>query len=189
MIKRLTIIFGFLFFIVVETNCSSSEKTIVDKPAAPKIDLSTPENAIKSRWALKRSTEMERFQSEQASPENSLYEERARRTKLDSLDKRIEEAKRPDPNTIENVRLETENRAVVITKEELYSGSKDKREHKYVLSRSEGKWLVENASELCFSCNGTGKEIDMNRLSEGSPYPKKQCDYCKGVGYRSEIYE
>jgi DnaJ-class molecular chaperone len=189
MIKRLTIIFGFLFFIVAETNCSSSEKNNIDKPAAPKIDLSTPENAIKSRWALKRSTEVQRLQSEQASPENSLYEERARRTKLDSLDKRIEEAKRPDPNTIENVRLETENRAVVITKEELYSGSKDKREHKYVLSRSEGKWLVENASELCFSCNGTGKEIDMKRISEGSPYPKKQCDYCKGVGYRSEIYE
>lgn len=162
-----------------------------DTPTSPSTDLSSPESTIKSYWAIKQYEMKERMEKRAYSSILDLYDEQARRTEEAQTDAIINRWKKPLPNTIESISLETPTRAVVYTSE-AYTHSEDSRRerHKYILTNIGGEWYIENAFSECGMCHGTGKVDDYSaeRQSDGTR-KQKVCEYCKGRGLKSEIYE
>jgi hypothetical protein len=162
-----------------------------DTPTKPSTDLSSPESTIKSYWAIKQYEMKERMETRADSRILDLYDEQARKTEEAQVDALIHIWRKPLPNTIESISLETPTRAIVYTSEAYTHAEDPKRErHKYILTNVGGEWYIENAFRECGICHGTGKidDYSVERQSDGTR-KQKVCEYCKGRGLTSEIYE
>jgi len=66
---------------------------------------------------------------------------------------------------------ESESRAIVYTKQIAYPSADKLTNYKYVLSKVNNNWLIDEYLTECYLCEGTGK------------FYGKSCTQCKGFGY------
>jgi len=159
------------------TACSKREESCVPQGKMPKLDLSTPDRAVKSYWALRtwRDTTYASLGKALRFEEItlSLYASPTRDTVAD-IQTRL--GRRPI-QVIKKVNIETESRAVVTASSDLSS----REEYRFVLTKEGNKWLIENIEYTCPICRGTGFDITVTD-------PNKKCDYCGGHGWKSQIF-
>jgi hypothetical protein len=192
-----------LLISVHHISCSSPGSSPDDLSSAqigkpPKFDLSTPENAVKTRWAY---SQYESLVASARSLNNDdlsdeFYEPLAKTAIQAKRQERFAMQKRPLNNTISKVVIETPTRAIVETNEFRWLGAKKRDFKKYVLVKMENRWLIENELVQCWSCEGTGQKRDFDRERynflrgiEPNVTPMKECDSCGGSGWNSLIYE
>jgi hypothetical protein len=156
----------------------------------PDTDLSSLENTIKSYWAVKQYEMKERMARQADSIILDLYDERLRQIEQTRLDERMKRWKDPLPHTIESVSFESPARAIIYTSEVLtHSGDSTRTRHKYILTKVDEDWYIENVFSECGTCRGTGKEDDYSAGTQpDGKIKQKVCDRCKGVGFTSDIY-
>ena len=179
--RTITLILALLLLMAV--GCETATK--------PTLDQSSPESTIKSYWAVKQYEMKERMDNRADSMILDLYDEQARGIAEAKIDRLINAWRKPLPNTIDSISLETPTRAIVYTSEAYtHSGDSRRERHKYILTNVGGEWYIENALTECGICHGTGKVDDYSAEQQPDGTRKqKACDYCKGRGLTSEIYE
>jgi DnaJ-class molecular chaperone len=88
-------------------------------------------------------------------------------------------------NIIDKVSIESESRAIVMTKELSWKGADTYEENKYVFSKQGNKWFIEDILKVCWNCKGVGEAVDYR---SGYPYINRTCKYCNGTGWQSQFY-
>lgn len=178
--RTITILLALVLLIAV--GCETATK--------PTLDQSSPENTIKSYWAVKQYEMKERMGNRADSMILDLYDEQARGIAEAKIEKLINAWGKPLPNTIDSISLETPTRAIVYTSEAVTHSGDSRERHKYVLTNVDGEWYIENAFRECGICHGTGKVDDYSAEQQTDGTRKqKVCEYCKGKGLISELYE
>lgn len=165
-------------------------------PPMPDVDLTSPDNVVKSLWRLRDWQEQRHYADSNTSLAFPVYTTKAKQ-RLQK--KRQESADRPahsEVNRIEKVDIESSTRAIVWSMEHDAPGiSSEPREVHYVLTSVQGDWVIEDVETKCSLCNGSGVISDLEQrlkdLNDGvyDSDPKKPCDYCKGDGRFSPIYD
>lgn len=88
-------------------------------------------------------------------------------------------------NLIDKVDIESDSRAIVLTKELSYKDDDEFGEAKYIFTKQGNKWLLDDVLTKCWNCNGTGETFDYSLYSR----IKTTCKYCNGRGWKSQFYE
>lgn len=176
---------GFVLLLIVVGCNRSSETTEISKPI---IDFSTPDNLIKSTWKFAIWTDTTRVDTTKYELFTSA---RIEKEKLWNM-QRLEKARKKHPstqNTITDVQVKSESYAIVEAKE--YDEYSEKAtDVRYILSREQGQWKIDDCFHKCSLCGGLGMLTDYSQMIKNflrgiynRTDPKKECEYCKGTGW------
>jgi hypothetical protein len=165
-------------------------------PPEPKMDQSTPDNLVKSLWAhdnwVSRCSYLETLKY---SKESTLFAPKVLQQTISQIETELAKPSDRDDNKIENVEIQSQSRAIVLTSETRYDNDKEPTTIKYILTSDTKKWFVEDIIVICRICEGTGKtkdnEKELSNLKAGiwENVPEITCSSCKGKGWKSYIYD
>lgn len=167
--------------------CSKSGEKKDYEKLKPKASLETPDIAVKSFWAHKIWQDTTSFYNLDTTL-LEYYSSPLKKHILENYNKEKNELRENhffNKNMIDKVNVESESRAIVITKEFTWKGSDKYEEYKYIFSRQDDKWFIEDILKVCWNCNGVGEATD---YAGGYPYMNKTCKHCNGSGWKSQFY-
>lgn len=177
----------FLFLAMILISCNSEDFKKEYESQKPKPNLSTPDNTVKSYWSFNIWGDTTSFYNMDTTL-LEFYSASLKQYLLEKYNKRKNELKDfhyISKNLIDKVDIESDSRAIVLTKELSYKDDDSFDEAKYVFTKQGNKWLLDDIFVKCWNCNGTGETMDYSLYSR----IKTTCNYCKGRGWKSHFYE
>lgn len=132
------------------------------KPPKALFDFSTPDNTIKSTWRVstwKDTTQLDTSDFEFFTSSRLASERENKKQMMNTL-----RTKHPqNDNSITDVQIKSDSYAVVEAKEYFTIAQKDPSERRYILSKENGKWKIDDSQYKCFTCKGSGFEEDFDQ--------------------------
>lgn len=148
------------------TSCGGERKQETAKVSPPQTNLATPDNVLKSYWTFQV------WQDTTYSMDTSAFSFYSTRVRTELANKYAKQKAdlKSSPfrlrNNIDKVNIESESRAVVMTKELDYQSSDNFSERKYVLAKEQSSWLVDDILEGCWNCKGEGScQVHVRRFA------------------------
>ena len=172
------------------SGCGGGQTPQPTKPA-PRLDLGSPEKAVRSFWDYERwRTDEARSRRKTELMQSPVLSNVGKASEVKALDA----AKDPlDSQKVERVEQETPTRAIVHV---IVPGERPGH-WKYVTVLETEKWSVEEVLIRCEVCGGTGKEEDIDAVvrqiqrgvyDKDNP-PMQTCPICEGRGWDTRLSE
>lgn len=186
-----------VFFAFLFAACSdSSDKTSIQFIEYHEtIDQSTPDNAVKAFLQYRKFVDSNFVKIQKRNTEfykstsNSFYTKEASDTINADIDLSFKKitTNHKERIIIKKVDIQSDSHAFVYVPSENILGQVS--ESRFVMTKVSDKWLIEDRQDLCWNCKGTGTVKDYSSYSYSSGYKDKDCDYCKGTGWNSRIFQ
>jgi hypothetical protein len=165
------------------------------EPPKPPVSQDTPDNTIRSVWALLDWQETQNL-SETARGVDDLwaFSSRVKTHMQESARSKLTVPRSSSRNTIDRVEVESDTRAVIWA--HVYPEGRETNPvvTKYLLTKEATRWMVEDVLSPCIICKGSGETEDYEKKTRDlqrriyDSDPRKKCEYCKGLGWKSTIY-
>ncbi len=152
------------------------------------IDHSSPDKLLKSYWAY-RIWEDTTWVFDKTSLTFNFFEKKYFNYREKSYFDKLKDLKSNhyiNRSIIDEVKSESDTRAIIMTQEYNYDGQKEYSKFKYIFIKNDDNWLIEDRFESCSMCSGVGKRKNLDEKSDRWRYGK--CTFCSGTGWRSRIY-
>ena len=136
----------FLFLALILISCNSEDFKKEYESQKPKPNLSTPDNTVKSYWSFIIWVDTTSFYNIDTTL-LEFYSASLKQYLLEKYNKRKNELKDfhyISKNLIEKVDIESDSRAIVLTKELSYKDDDSFDEAKYVFTKKGNKWLLDD---------------------------------------------
>jgi hypothetical protein len=151
---------------------------------APKPECSSPEKLLKSYWKFEIWCDTT-FRSDTTYPNYGFFTIEYKKYFIDEALKRIKSYKKEhylNNSQIDKIESQSQDRVIIYTKEFRYNEDKEYSDFKYIFTKNNTDWKIEEIFQQCNWCKGTGKEKDYSY-----PYSSedKVCSVCKGLGWKS----
>ena len=161
--------------------CNASRREISD-------DLSTPEASVRSYWGFLVSRDVGiAIENDDLRYITDASAQGLKQVRVEALE-RLKAHHYMLDNRIVSAELNTNVSATVLAVELRYRGETKPDTYKYYLTKNDGKWLIDDRLYPCPLCDGKGQVRDFSSYRTGSELTTKECEHCKGTGWRSYIH-